>query len=128
MKTCRRGHPRNSEHSYIGRDGYPVCRTCRRENQRPSRERRDLRHRYGISTGEYAAMLARQGHRCANPGCRVEFSDQVRSCVDHDHSTKKVRGLLCHRCNTALGYARESLDVLIGLADYLEAQTSAEAA
>ncbi len=43
-----------------------------------------------------------------------------RLAVDHDHATGKVRGLLCSRCNSAIGLARESLDVLKKTVLYLE--------
>ena len=50
----------------------------------------------------YRAMLASQGERCAlcgttKPGGRGSWH------VDHNHETRKVRGLLCRRCNTNLG-------------------------
>lgn len=40
--------------------------------------------------------------------------------VDHDHKTGKVRGVVCHPCNTALGMADDSPERLRALADYLE--------
>lgn len=38
---------------------------------------------------------------------------------DHDHQTGALRGLLCTRCNTMLGYAGDSPEVLRGGAEYL---------
>lgn len=43
-----------------------------------------------------------------------------RLAVDHDHTTGKVRGLLCGACNTALGKMRDSPEQLRRAADYLE--------
>lgn len=40
--------------------------------------------------------------------------------IDHDHLTGKIRGLLCGRCNSAIGLAAESATRLRDLADYLE--------
>ena len=40
--------------------------------------------------------------------------------VDHDHETGEVRGILCFNCNQALGNARDDVQVLRGLARYLE--------
>ena len=57
-----------------------------------------LKRRYGITPEQYDKMLERQGGGCAvcgkapKPGAR-------RLAVDHDHSTKVVRGLLCFTCN-----------------------------
>ena len=41
-------------------------------------------------------------------------------CIDHDHTTGKVRGMLCHDCNTSLGKFRDNPDILRKAADYLE--------
>jgi len=43
-----------------------------------------------------------------------------RLCFDHDHNTGNFRGWICNRCNTILGYAKDTPDVLRKLADYLE--------
>lgn len=40
-------------------------------------------------------------------------------CIDHDHSTGKVRGTLCSRCNQALGLMRDNYRNIIKLANYL---------
>ena len=74
---------------------------------------------YGLSVEELDAMLARQGGRCAI--CRDEPGDR-RLGVDHDHATGRVRGLLCPRCNMALGLFRDNADALRAAAGYLERQ------
>lgn len=42
-----------------------------------------------------------------------------RICFDHDHSNGKFRGWICHGCNSALGFARDSVQQLQKLIDYL---------
>ncbi len=39
--------------------------------------------------------------------------------VDHDHETGKVRGLLCHHCNVALGHLQDDPNTIKALLDYL---------
>lgn len=90
-----------------------------RQNQRRSPYKRDwirLR-RYGMTRGEFERMLGRQGNRCAGCGTKVEIGTAH---VDHCHASGRVRGLLCGRCNSALGFAKESPAVLYQLAAYLE--------
>jgi hypothetical protein len=56
---------------------------------------------YGITFEEWAAMMERQNHSCAICGGK---QGARRLHIDHCHATWKVRGLLCSRCNTSLGW------------------------
>lgn len=71
---------------------------------------------------DFLAMNERQGGRCANPACRKlpeEANSRTKElCVDHDHETGQVRGLLCFFCNAILGMIAERLDLLTGLVKY----------
>jgi hypothetical protein len=81
-----------------------------------SRNRR-LRSSYGLSIEGYNALLARQGGACAI--CRKQ--PEQRLCVDHCHATKKVRRLLCRRCNLGIGYFGDDPRLLRRAVAYLEA-------
>jgi len=61
--------------------------------------------------------LENQGGRCAI--CRNPSPGGKRLCVDHDHATGRIRGLLCGACNLVLGYARDSEAVLASAIQYL---------
>ena len=81
---------------------------------------------FGISQEEYTRLLLSQGGKCAicgkeNSG-RMWKGKYCRMFVDHDHTTKKVRGLLCQKCNTAIGWLEiiESRGEEKRLIDYLE--------
>lgn len=74
--------------------------------------------KYGLTIERYEAMYRAQNGACS--ACaRVNVSGR-RLAVDHDHATGKVRGLLCSRCNSAIGLARESKDILLNLFQYLD--------
>lgn len=85
------------------------------------RERRTKNlKRYGLTVDLYDAMLVEQGGRCAicpatTPGGRHGKHFHV----DHDHTTGKVRGLLCNACNTVLGAAADRVDTLQNAISYL---------
>lgn len=81
----------------------------------PSHER-SVRRKYGLEPGEYDKMLAAQYGRCAICGNKPVT---IRLAVDHDHVTGKVRGLLCKRCNRALGLWEGDVDKMYSLIAYV---------
>lgn len=60
-------------------------------------KRWNLKARYGLSPVAYEEMLTAQGGVCAICG-----EEPKRPCVDHNHNTGQVRGILCHHCNIRL--------------------------
>lgn len=88
------------------------------------RERRDtkLRREYGISVDEYEALEAGQGGRCAICGVDANHGrnhGRGSLCIDHDHNTGKVRGLLCHTCNLGLAYYNDDPQLFDNCGAYL---------
>lgn len=81
------------------------------------RKRDKLKSKFGISLEEYNGLLQRQGGACAICGV-LPISRSLA--VDHDHATKRIRGLLCTKCNIALGYMNDDPEVLRKAASYLE--------
>ncbi len=87
------------------------------------RIRRDNHFRqYGIDVAIYDSLFRAQGGRCAS--CRREETRRIRGrisnlCVDHDHDTGDVRGLLCSRCNVAVGLLRDDVALVSSLLAYL---------
>lgn len=127
-KTCGEERPlsafRKEPRNKSGRRGScNLCRNARRRAQYdPDRKRADNQKnawkvrawRYGSSEDELLALLAEQDGCCA-------ICDRVmkKPCVDHDHETGQVRGLLCHACNNILGLANDSLYRLERAKQYL---------
>ena len=84
------------------------------------RKRDKLLKRYGLTEREYDDLLLKQeGHCALCPATTYLLGQQSRLAVDHDHVTKKVRGILCHACNLMLGYARDVPEQLEKGASYL---------
>jgi hypothetical protein len=86
------------------------------EKTRKSNSERQLKKNYGITFDEYDKMLERQGGVCATCG---KPPNGRRLHVDHDHRTGKIRGLLCHGCNVALGSVDDNPSILQRLIEYL---------
>ena len=80
----------------------------------------DLKKRYGITLSDYERMLEQQGGCCKICGCDSPGNKRDHFSVDHSHKTKEIRGLLCHHCNTGLGYFRDSPEALGNAIIYLE--------
>ena len=106
------------------------CKTCFKKRARDSAERLgrrhrkdiELRHHYGIGMDDYDAMMERQGGKCVC-GSTIGRPNATALHVDHCHDTGHVRGLLCNKCNRALGLVGDP-ELLRGLADYLESANS----
>jgi hypothetical protein len=63
-----------------------------------------LLRKYGLTPEIYQQMLLKQEGKCAI--CKDLLK---KPCIDHCHTTGKVRGLLCNNCNFALGYIEKGL-------------------
>ncbi len=78
-----------------------------------------LRHTYGIGLEHFNKLFNDQEGKCL--GCKKHQSELKKTLhVDHCHETGKVRGLLCHNCNTVLGHAYDNQEILINLSNYLK--------
>lgn len=125
------------------------CRSCRREGNRlynaahreerrakariyaskakrghraitlPERSRANrLKMKFGMTIEAYESLLARQQGVCAV--CQNPCSSGRRLAVDHDHRTGAVRGLLCGKCNTAIGAFRDDPALLLRASQYVQ--------
>ena len=75
---------------------------------------------YGLTEEDYKAMLERQDHCCAICGSTEWPGKDNRPHVDHDHATGRIRGILCSKCNLAIGHMDDDPKRLRAAADYLE--------
>ena len=85
-----------------------------------------LKKVYGISIEDYKQLFKKQNGVCAicnEPETQVHNKTKqvLNLCVDHDHDTGFVRGLLCKKCNMALGLLQDSSELLQTATNYLKA-------
>ncbi|MGI8809928.1 MAG: endonuclease VII domain-containing protein [Acidimicrobiales bacterium] len=76
-----------------------------------------LKRKYGMTIEQYDAMLDAQGGGCCI--CGRPPREDISLHVDHDHSTGKVRGILCFCCNNALADFGEDPELLKKAASYV---------
>ena len=86
------------------------------KRQNPGRVRAYLlKRKYKLTPEERQAMIEEQRGCCLI--CGEEHKDRLE--VDHDHSTGKVRAMLCHHCNAGLGFFKDDPDLLQVAVEYL---------
>jgi len=90
---------------------------------RESARNRSIKHAYGITPDDYNKLLMAQDNKCAVCGTDIQTYNMghiKHFAVDHDHTTGKIRGLLCHNCNRSIGLLKEDPEVLRKAANYIE--------
>jgi hypothetical protein len=110
--------PRNRS-TKDGRGAY--CKPCHNVRGRESKQRLyggtrhyHLKRRYGMGARDVDALIESQGGRC--PLCGRPAPNHV----DHDHTTGRVRGVLCFNCNGGLGQFGDDIDRLAAAIAYLD--------
>lgn len=100
------------------------CRTCERHRsllkmrEKRAKQGRPKTHRSGVEYVRIEKILAEQNGMCAI--CDVYITQEY--CVDHCHSTSVIRGLLCAKCNLALGLFSDDPGIVKRAVDYLSHQ------
>jgi hypothetical protein len=81
------------------------------------------KHAYGITQEQFEVKIREQDGKCA-----ICYKPLTRPDVDHDHTCcpgkkscgKCTRGILCHGCNTFIGLAGDSIEILSNAIQYLK--------
>lgn len=89
-------------------NGAKFCNNCRSPRLRT----------YGLTQDDFNRMCSEQNGQCGI--CKKTCN---ALCVDHDHKTNHVRGLLCSKCNMSLGRV-EDVDWLSNAQEYLKVHNS----
>ncbi len=111
--------PKNKD----GRNTY--CRECstirvnKSPNQKINARKAQLKKLYNTTPEHYDELLAKQKGVCAI--CfEPEKGKREYLCIDHDHKTGYIRGLLCHDCNLGIGKLKDSPELLKSAIWYLD--------
>lgn len=125
-KTC--GVARTPENSYGKPNNRPAdCKQCHNKRSRRwakenpdkvklHRRRGRLRKKYGLTLLQFEEMFTAQ-----NGACKLCFNPHTRRKlnVDHCHTSGKIRGLLCDKCNLAIGLIGDDVNLLERIKGYL---------
>lgn len=140
---CKNGHEFTIANTYKTNAGGRRCRTCSviwsrvawekrkhlpRKRYNRHGKRQHLQYLYKLSQEQYDNLVKDQDNKCKACGKFIETETGNNLQVDHDHSCCSgprscgncVRGLLCGNCNKILGLARDSIDTLSALINYLK--------
>lgn len=84
------------------------------------RQAKSRKAKYGLTTSHFEHLWVAQAGSCAI--CRSELHKTSKyTVIDHCHSTNVIRGILCKKCNTTLGWARDDIGWLEAAIRYLSA-------
>ena len=89
----------------------------RRENKPFNKREANLMRRYGIKLSAYNELLESQNGVCAI--CKLPPLEGKMLCVDHNHKTGKIRGLIHTKCNQAIAFLNDDPNACINAAEYL---------
>ncbi len=87
-----------------------ICKECYPKYS----EKKTLKSVYGITKDEYVFLLEKVNNRCEICGSNIKL------CIDHDHETDRIRGILCGNCNSAIGLFKENIKSLLKAVEYLK--------
>lgn len=95
------------------------ARAVKRRAKNPEAVRNSqLKNKYGIALAQYNVLLDSQNAVCAI--CQEPCHTGRALAVDHCHETGRIRGLLCNRCNQAIGILQDSPHNCLAAAKYLQ--------
>ena len=134
MKFCPKcNETKPKSDFYKAKSGFTsYCKVCwktyiKTTQRKPSKEKTRsyiLRSKFGISFEDYMTLYNNQGGLCSICKKPLTIWAETRdysnvACVDHNHTTGEIRGLLCNHCNTGIGLFREDLSIMKEAINYL---------
>lgn len=95
------------------------------KNNKETSRGRNVKRYFGITLEQEKEMMIKQNGKCKI--CERVFKDDRagnRRCIDHCHTTNKIRGLLCMTCNMGIGNFNDSKELLLKSIEYLNDDSS----
>ena len=91
----------------------PRCKKCATKNRRQYYKPHEfMRRKFKLTEDQYNNLMS-------YTNCQICDAELTKKCIDHCHSTNKIRGVLCNNCNTALGLVGDNTQTLQKMIEYL---------
>lgn len=107
----------NPEYNKQWRKDNPEKAKQYRQDNKEHLRKAHIKYKYNLSYENWLKMWESQNGECAI--CGESFNAPSESCVDHNHKTDKVRGLLCNKCNVAIGLLNDNPILTAKVTEYL---------
>lgn len=133
MKTCSKCNLNKPEDEFYLIKGKRIaaCKKCVLAQQKTAgptykhrspefTRNRHIKSKFGISVEEYNKMLISQNYKCAICGTQDSGTKHNNFCIDHCHSSNRIRGLLCTHCNKGIGHFNDNISKLQMAIEYLK--------
>lgn len=117
VDNCKHGHSTR----YVSSHNCVDCALLSSAKRYKKAKWKRIEKLYGITEFQYFEMLSHQLNKCKI--CSDAINENSTH-IDHCHATGIVRGLLCGRCNQAIGLLRDSVEIINSAADYIKNATS----
>jgi len=112
---CKEYKLLNEFHQYNDNLLHSTCKKCSKIKSEIYHKNIYRFHKYNITQTDYNKLIKIQENKCA---ICLKITDNLY--IDHCHSNKNVRGLLCQKCNSAIGLLDDNIETLINAIKYLK--------
>jgi hypothetical protein len=102
--------------SYESGYHHSCCKICSKSKSQKYHKNTYRFSKYGINKEQYNIMMLNQDGKCKI--CEKELHEEIH--IDHNHTTGKVRGILCGKCNKGLGQFNDNIEFLTNAINYLK--------
>lgn len=112
-RPCKNGHSLR----YTGSNNCVTCHQISSDKRKDRCRNSRIEKIYGVNQEQYSQILLSQDNKC-----KICFSEYNKKSfhIDHCHSSGIVRGILCSKCNQAIGLFKENTDVMLRAIEYIK--------
>ena len=118
-KLCHKCAKTKSITEFYKRSGRPCgvqskCKQCQNSKRASYYKPHEYaKRKFKLTEEDYNTLME-------HTNCQLCGVYMDKKCIDHDHKTKKIRGVLCNNCNTALGLFDDNIKIMKDAIQYLE--------